>query len=187
MPTLRHNIANILSASFTLVNLSIKKVIYPRNLYFALVERLSPGVVVDTDRESIIRLGKHVSMHSRCRVASKCGGELTIGDRVSFNVGCIVTCRKKITIGKNVSFGPNVMVYDHDHIMEKDIGAKGSLFNLGEITIGDNSWIGAGSIILLGTSIGQNCVIAAGSVVKGNIPDNTILIQKRVNTLKGLE
>ena len=187
MPTLRHNLANLMSVPLTLAKLSIKKVIYPQNIYFSAIERFSPGVVVDTDRKSVIRFGNRVSMHSHCRVAATSGGELTISDNVSFNVGCIVTCRKKITIGKKVSFGPNVMVFDHDHIMKHDGGVKGTGFNCEPIEIGDNCWIGAGTIILRGTRIGNNCVIAAGSVVKGDIPDNTTLIQKRVNSIKGHE
>ena len=103
------------------------------------------------------------------------------------NVGCIVVCRKKITIGNNVAFGPNVLVYDHDHIMDSTDGINSSSYNTGNIIIGDNTWIGAGTIILLGTHIGKNCVSGAGSVVKGSVPDNTRLIQKRVNTYKGIE
>ena len=71
--------------------------------------------------------------------------------------------------------------------MDPISGPKGDGFYLGEIEIGDNTWVGAGTIILLGTRIGRNCVIGAGSVVKGDVPDNTRLIQKRINTVKGLE
>ena len=160
---------------------------YPKNIFWSGIVRFSPGVVVDMDRKSRIQLGKRVSMHSRCRVASTAGGYLSIGDNTSFNVGCVVTCRHRVTIGKNISFGPNVLIYDHDHIMEAETGPKGPGFHLGEVEIGDNTWIGAGTIILRDTHIGKNCMIAAGSVVKGVVPDYTRLIQKRVNTYKGME
>lgn len=187
MRTLRQNFGNVTSALMTMVSLSLKKVVYPKSIFFTGIERFSPGVVVDPDRYSRIKFGRHVSLHSRCRVSARDGGEVSIGDNTAFNVGCIVTSRSKITIGKNVAFGPNVLVYDHDHIMDQASGTKGSGFYLGDIEIGDNTWIGAGSIILLGTHIGKNCVVAAGSVVKGDVPDNTRLIQKRINTYKGLE
>lgn len=187
MATFRHNLANLISVSLTMANLSIKKIFYPNNVFFSGIERFSPSVVVDTDRRSKIKFGKRVSIHSRGRFVSSNGGKLTVGNNTSFNVGCIVVCRNKITIGNNISFGPNVMIYDHNHTMNRENGAKGADFYLGEIEIGDNSWIGAGSIILLGTHIGKNCVIGAGSVVKGNIPDNTTLVQKRINTYKGYE
>lgn len=185
MRTLRHTLANVVSTLVSMVSLSLMKAIYPKNLSFSGIERLSPGVVVDTDRKSKVVLGKRVSMHSGCRVTATCGGTVKIGNRTSFNVGCILTSRSKITVGDNVSFGPNVLVYDHDHIMDQTGGARGGEYLLGDVEIGDNTWIGAGTIILRGTRIGKNCVIAAGSVVKGDVPDNTRLIQKRVNTYKG--
>lgn len=187
MATLRHNIANIVSTSFTMVSLSLKKILYPKSLFFTGIQRFSPGVVVDTDSKSKIKLNSCVSMHSRCRLVATCGGEVQIGCNTSFNVGCIVISRSRIEIGKNVSVGPNVMMYDHDHIMESGCGALGNGYRLGEIVIGDNCWIGAGTIILLGTHIGNNCVIAAGSIVKGEVPDNTVLIQKRTGMYKGVE
>ena len=187
MATLRHNVANLISVPITMASLCLKKALYPRNLYFSGIQRFSPSVVVDLDRKSKVRFENRVSMHSRCRIAATSGGELYIGSRTSFNIGCIVTSRFRIKIGNNGSFGPNVMIYDHDHIMETDIGAKGFGFKLDEVIIDDNCWIGAGTIILRGTHIGRNSVIAAGSVVKGDIPENTVLVQKRVNTYRKVE
>lgn len=187
MRTLRQNLGNAISVLGTMTKLPFMKLLYPTNIFFSGIERFSPGVVVDTDRKSCIKFGHRVSIHSRCRVSARDGGEISIGENTSFNVGCIIVCRRKIKIGKNVSFGPNVLVYDHDHIMDPISGPKGDGFYLGEIEIGDNTWVGAGTIILLGTRIGRNCVIGAGSVVKGDVPDNTRLIQKRINTVKGLE
>lgn len=182
MATLRHNMANYISVLWSAGKLFIIKMAYPRNISFKSIERLSPNVVVDIDRKSSICFGERISMHSNCRVVSLAGGCLKIGDNTSFNVGCMIACRHSIEIGKNVSFGPNVMIYDHDHIMGADGGVKNTPFKLKNVVIGDNSWIGAGTIILAGTHIGKNCIIAAGSVVKGDIPDNTTLIQKRENT-----
>lgn len=187
MATFRHKLANLISTPLTMLRLSVKKIFLPGNVFFHGIQRFSPNVVIDTDRKSKVCFGNRVSIHSGGRIVATNGGELSIGDNTGFNVGCIVICRKRITIGRKVSFGPRVMLYDHDHIMNDSDGARGSEFNLGEIVIGDNCWIGAGSIILRGTHIGRNCVIAAGSVVKGDIPDNTTLIQKRVNTYKGLD
>ena len=186
MATLRHHIANLVSVPYTAAVLTTKKLFYYNNLSFTGIQRCSPGVVIDLDRKSKLRLGSRVSMHSRCRVTASNGGELEIGNRTSFNVGCIVTCRSKIKIGSHVAFGPNVMIYDHDHVMDPDSGVRSGGYRLGEVVIGDGCWIGAGAVILLGTHIGDNCVIAAGSIVKGDVPSNTVLIQKRVNTYKGV-
>lgn len=187
MATLRHNLANLISVPWAMFSLSVKKMLYAQNLSFSGIQRFSPNVVVDVDKKSKLCFGKRVSAHSRCRLTATNGGELLVGSGTSFNVGCIVTSRCRIVIGKNVSFGPNVMIYDHDHIMEANKGAKEDGYRLGEIVIEDNCWIGAGAIILLGTHVGRNSVIAAGSIVKGDVPENTVLIQKRVNTYRGID
>ena len=187
MATLRHKIANVVSASHSMIRLSLLKMIYPKNLFFSGIQRFSPNVVIDTDAKSRIQFDNRVSIHSDGRFSATSGGQLSIGKRTSFNVGCIVTCRYDISIGSNVSFGPNVMIYDHNHVMNRETGAKNDNFELDSVRIGDNCWIGAGAIILSGSNIGRNCVIAAGSVVKGIGPDNTILIQKRINAYKEAE
>ena len=62
-------------------------------------------------------------------------------------------------------------------------GVKAKKFKTAPVVIGNNVWIGANAIILRGTTIGDNSVIAAGSVVKGNVPSNTLLVQKKEDTL----
>ena len=88
---------------------------------------------------------------------------------------------QNIRIADGVTVGPNVCVYDHDHC----IGGKG--FVSSEVIIGENVWIGAGAIILKGVHIGAGAVIAAGSTVTKDVPENTILIQKRENRLFPIE
>ena len=102
------------------------------------------------------------------------GGILTVGEDCSFNRNAIVVARKQITIGNGTLIGPNVCIYDHDHAF----GAKGMIreqMKYGTVIIGNNVWIGAGTIVLRGASIGDNCVIGAGCVVSGIIPENSIV------------
>ncbi|MCR5503565.1 MAG: acyltransferase [Lachnospiraceae bacterium] len=105
------------------------------------------------------------------------GGRLTIGSHCFFNTGCCVTCMEKITIGDHCKFGNNLVIVDHDHNF-REIDPE---FVSAPVSVGDHTWVGANVTILRGTSIGKNCVIGAGSVVKGKIPDGTVLIQKREN------
>lgn len=182
MATLRHNLGNVVSCGITLVKLTALKLIYFPNIHFGPVERFSPDVVVDLDRKSKIDLDNWVSIHSGSRISAVTGGHLRIHRKTSMNVGCIIVCHNYIEIGENVAIGPNVLMFDHDHIMGDNTGVKKAEYKEDSIKIGRNTWIGAGTIILRGTNIGENCTIAAGSIVKGNIPDNTVLIQKRENT-----
>lgn len=109
--------------------------------------------------------------------------QLTIGNHCFFNINCSITCMNKIKIGDNCKFGNNVVIVDHNHNFmggsEEFVGS--------EIIIGNNVWIGANCTILMGTHIEDNIVIAAGSVVKGYIPSNTLFYQKRENVFKSIQ
>ncbi|URQ86603.1 acyltransferase [Pseudoalteromonas sp. SCSIO 43088] len=112
------------------------------------------------------------------------GGVVTIGKRVFFNNNVSINCRHLVVIGSDTIIGENVLFYDHDHAFScpnKLIRNQG--FDLGEINIGSNVWIGSNVTILKGVSVGSGSIISAGSVVTKNIPENSILIQKRESTL----
>ncbi|MBS9523188.1 acyltransferase [Litoribacter alkaliphilus] len=102
-------------------------------------------------------------------------GELSIGDHtwVGHNSHIISACN--IVIGKNVDIAPNVFFTTGSHQINMSgerIAGKGIQE---AINIGDGSWIAAGAIILPGTSIGNKCIVAAGAVVKGSFPDNSLI------------
>lgn len=114
------------------------------------------------------------------------GGKIILGDRVSFNTNCYIVSHKAIKICEKTIFGPNVICVDHDHDYRSVEGVSSQQYKCSEITIGSNCWIGGNVTILRGTSIGNNCVIGAGSVIKGHIPDNSIVIQKRETEIKDI-
>lgn len=102
-------------------------------------------------------------------------GKLSIGQGCFFNNGCSIVALKYISIGDNCIFGENVKIYDHNHVFShKNILIKKQGFKCKGIEIGNNVWCGTNVVILAGARIGNNCVIGAGCVVKGNIPDDTI-------------
>lgn len=108
------------------------------------------------------------------------GGSLVIGEHCFFNVGCSVTCIESVTIGNGCTFGNNVVIVDHDHDFRNE---NRGCFVASPVSIGKNVWIGANTVILRGTKIGDNCVIGAGSVVKGDIPANSIVVQKQLQRI----
>lgn len=75
-----------------------------------------------------------------------------------------------ITIGNNVSISSSRLL-THDASTKKFIGYT----KIGRIIIGDNVFIGSGSIILPGVTIGNNVIIGAGSVIRTDIPDNSVV------------
>ena len=132
--------------------------------------KMDTEIVVGKDAFlSLGRVSFRTNVHLLCD-----HGEMHIGSRVCFNRNCIVACRYRIKIGDKCLFGPNVCVYDHDHVYTAE-GVLPAEFKCSEIIIGDGCWIGAGAIILRGTHIGKNSVIEAGAVIKGVIPDNSLV------------
>jgi len=87
-----------------------------------------------------------------------------------------------ITIGENVTIAPRVHILAHDASTKLHLGYT----KIGKVDIGNNVFIGAGSVVLPGVSIGENSIIGAGSIVHRNIPDNSVAVgnpAKVVSTL----
>ena len=108
-------------------------------------------------------------------------GRLHLGYNVYFNRNCNVVCRGKISIGKGCRFGPNVSIFDHDHIFDTQ-GVKDE-YIVGDITIGEKCWFGANVIILRGSHIGDGSVIGAGVVFKGSIPPHSLVYNDKNNLI----
>lgn len=106
-----------------------------------------------------------------------CGqkGRLRVGAHVFFNTNSSVSCLGKVEIGDYCKFGNNTVIVDHDH----NYRGSDSEYVVGEIIIGSRVWVGANCTILRGAHIGDDCVIAAGSVVKSDVPAGTLYCQKR--------
>jgi acetyltransferase-like isoleucine patch superfamily enzyme len=93
---------------------------------------------------------------------------LTIGNNCGFS-GTVIAAFKKIKIGNNVRCGANALITDSDwHLDDPRSG------NSADVVIEDNVWIGEGVKVLKGVIIGENSLIGAGSVVTKSIPANVV-------------
>ena len=101
------------------------------------------------------------------------GKNVHMGNQVYANFNLTLVDDTDIFIGDNVMFAPNVIIDTATHPIRPDIRRKQAQFNL-PVVIEDNVWIGAGAIILPGVRIGENSVIGAGSVVTKDIPANVV-------------
>ncbi|GAA6409404.1 sugar O-acetyltransferase [Blautia hominis] len=101
-----------------------------------------------------------------------CGKNLTIGKHVFFNSGCKFQDQGGITIGDGSLIGHNVVLATLNH--NPDPEHRGDIIP-SPIHIGRNVWIGSGSTVLPGVTIGNGAVVAAGAVVTKDVPDNTIV------------
>ena len=96
-----------------------------------------------------------------------------IGKHVYANFNLTLVDDNDIYIGDNCMFGPNVVVAGAGHPIEPNLRLQGAQFNI-PVHIGNNVWIGANVVILPGVTIGENSVIGAGSIVTNDIPANVV-------------
>lgn len=87
-----------------------------------------------------------------------------------------------ISIGDNVTLAPRVHILAHDASTKVFLGYT----RVENTRIGNNVFVGAGSIVLPGVTIGNNVVIGAGSVVSKDIPDNTVAVGNPARVVKSL-
>lgn len=97
------------------------------------------------------------------------GYNVEIGDNFFANHNLVILDPAKVIIGNNVFVGPNCCFATAGHPLDAETRNKGIEFAK-PITIGDNVWFGAGVTVLPGVNIGNDSVIAAGSVVTKDVP-----------------
>lgn len=148
---------------------------------------IAPTAEIGISFGASVRIGAYFRARSGSHIRVRKGGVLRIGNSVSVNHGCMIVCHDRIRIGNDVQFSPNVMVYDHDHDYQAPGGVKSMRYKTSPVTIGDNVWIGANSVILRGTVIGDRAVIAAGSVVKGRIPADSLVYGRRKTVARPIQ
>jgi acetyltransferase-like isoleucine patch superfamily enzyme len=101
---------------------------------------------------------------------------LRIGDRCVIGRGSHIVAHQSVEIGDDVWTGPYVYVTDQNHGYADPGTPIGRQWPVNRpVSIGAGSWLGAGAIVLPGASIGRNVVVAAGSVVRGQIPDRCVV------------
>ncbi|EOU2045235.1 sugar O-acetyltransferase [Clostridium perfringens] len=103
------------------------------------------------------------------------------GVYANFNLTMVDDC--DIFVGNNVMFGPNVTVSAGTHPIHPELRSKQAQYNI-PIHIGNNVWIGANSVILPGVNIGDNSVIGAGSIVTKDIPSNLVAVGNPCRVLR---
>lgn len=112
------------------------------------------------------------------------GKNIKIGRNVFINSGCRFQDQGGITIGDGSLIGHNVVLatINHDYNPKK----RGTMY-LKPIVLEENSWIGSNATILSGITIGENSIVAAGSVVTKDVPANTIVAGNPAKFMSNLE
>lgn len=127
-------------------------------------------------REAILRkLVKHAEEGAFFEPGFRCefGFNITLGKNFYANFGCVMLDPGEIIIGDNVLFGPRVSIYTSRHAFNARERAAGACYAK-PVKIGNNVWVGGGVHMDHGITIGDNTVIGAGSVITRDIPSNVV-------------
>ncbi|MCZ8523498.1 MULTISPECIES: DapH/DapD/GlmU-related protein [Paenibacillus] len=130
---------------------------------------------VYVNRTGELRIGKGLSIIAKpwaVQLTVVKGAKLTIGDNVLINAGVGIASNLEVSIGNHVKIGPRTSIFDSQYhpLDSRDTGDM-----CRPVRIGDNVWIGTGCLILPGVSIGRNSVVAAGSTVTRDVPENVVV------------
>ena len=141
---------------------------------------IGPGVHINAVSTEGIRLNSRVTIDERAilrasGVVRNLGIGITVGSRTAIGAFNFIHGGGGVTIGSDCLLGPYVSVFSEDHRFEDvnvPVREQGEVRS--RVYIGDDVWIGAGSVILSGVRIGSHTVVAAGSVVTRDLESNTI-------------
>ena len=123
-------------------------------------------------------VGAQVSLSAGLVPGQDLGSDLVlrIGDRCVIGRGSHIVAHESVVLGDDVYTGPYVYITDQNHSysdLSEPIGRQMPVNR--PVSIGAGSWLGAGAIVLPGSRIGRNVVVAAGSVVRGEVPDHCVV------------
>jgi len=127
-----------------------------------------------------VKLGDAVHLHNDNTIQTGQGGKVVIGSHTHIQPRCqISSYMQSINIGSGVEIAPNCAFYSYNHSIEPNIPIREQpLISRGDITIGNDVWLGYGYgvVVLDGVTIGDGAVVGASSVVTSDIPSNAIAV-----------
>lgn len=113
------------------------------------------------------------------------GSHISIGARTFANFGLVALDVAPITIGADVQIGTNVQLLTPTHPIDP-VQRRDKWEAAEPITIGDNVWLGSGTIVLPGVTIGENTVVGAGSVVTRDLPANVVAVGNPARVIRSI-
>ena len=111
------------------------------------------------------------------------GKNISIGDDVYINFGCVILDCAEVSIGANTLIGPNLGIYALNHAIDAEERIKGGCI-AAPVHIGRNVWLGGDVKILGGVNIGDNAIVGTGSIVTKDIPANVIAVGNPCRVLR---
>ena len=135
--------------------------------------------IEDSERGTRIEVGAHAVIDSFVKIKPAGGqGDVLIGEASVINSGCVLYTGNGIRIGRMVSVAANCTFAPVNHAYQdrsRPIQQQGFMPSRGGIVIEDDVWVGANCVLLDGATLRQGCVVAAGSVVRGEVQPFTVV------------
>ena len=167
---------------YNFCRIAINKVMNPVGFKVNWIQRISPMCSLKIYGDGTIVIGRNCEFAPYCDFEVHGKGRIEIGDKTYFNRFCMISSHERVKVGRGCMFGPGVKIFDNNHKYSPSHGVCSDL-TTGTIEIGDRTWIGSNVIILKGSKIGSNCVIGAGCVVRGIVPDGKVLVNRQCQEL----
>ena len=148
---------------------------------------------IDVPREHHrIHLSKAVALDSHVSIICTEGPNsnpyiVGIGERTYINRHTIIDASQSVRIGQDCMIGPFCYVTDHDHQMDGDRAPSETGLTENPTAIGDRVWIGAHVTVLKGVTIGNNTVVGAGSVVTKDLPAGVLAVGTPAKVIRQLD
>ena len=171
---------------YNFIRFFLKKLTYGKRINVHWLQRISPFCSIKTFGNGLLRIGRNCEFAHGCDFEVHGNGTLEIGETTYFNRYCMISVHQSVKVGNQCFFGPGVKIFDNNHKFSKEEGVRSQL-SVGSITIGNHCWIASDVIILKDTHIGDNCVIGAGCIVQGDIPDGTLVKCKQEQEIVSLQ
>ncbi|MGE6260411.1 maltose O-acetyltransferase [Heyndrickxia sporothermodurans] len=114
------------------------------------------------------------------------GYNISVGENFYANFDCVILDVCPVKIGNNCMIAPGVHIYTATHPLDAETRNSGKEYGK-PVFIGNNVWIGGRSIVNPGVTIGDNVVIASGSVVTKDVPDNVVVGGNPAKVIKKID
>jgi acetyltransferase-like isoleucine patch superfamily enzyme len=166
-----------------------------RNVFIAGNVRIGPGVNIEdnvildgnisigtnchvyrfTEMRGNISLGENCVVGSFAILSTARDATIRIGTQSYINSYNVLGANAAIDIGDNCIFAAFVQITDASHgIDDPSIATRHSASSAAPVRVGDNVWLGSGVMVMMGSSIGNDSVVGAQSLVRGDLPERSI-------------
>jgi len=139
-----------------------------RAILFSGVKLLRYPENIELGASCVIKSGAHICPCNK-------NARVSVGKRSTVGFHSFLYASSQITVGDDCMIAPFVYIVDSDHGIKLGMPMNSQPNKSDPICIGDDVWVGAHSVILAGITIGSGAIVAAGAVVRDDVPPNTIV------------